>query len=244
MFATVYTGAIQGLDGRKIAVEVDLTSGIPGLTIVGLPDTAVNESKERVKSAVKNSGFEFPLKKVVINLAPADSKKEGTGFDLPLALGILLASETLQVTPFLEHACFIGEVSLEGSIRGINGVLAIAMMAKAEGFKYLVVPSENAQEASLVEGIEVFGLPHLKDLPVFLMHPYSYAKQVDKALLTAQMTQPRKNLPDFKDVKGQLQAKRALEIAAAGGHNMLMVGPPGSGKSLRAGSFPSILPPL
>lgn len=244
MISTVYTGTLMGLEAQKVAVEVDISAGVPNLCIVGLPDAALKESTERIKAAIKNSGFAYPLKKVVINLAPADLKKEGTGFDLPLCVAILLASESLAPIPFLENACFIGEVSLEGSLRRINGALSMALMAKKEGFTALVVPEENVMEASLVEGIEVYGLKHLNELPILFLHPPSFLKPIDRDAMLTAATQPHPAAVDFAHIKGQDVAKRALEIAAAGSHNLLMIGPPGSGKSMLAKAFSGILPPL
>lgn len=242
MVCKVFTSTVIGLDAYKIEVEVDLVNSLPSVSIVGLPDAAVNEAKERVRSAIKNSSFSFPQKKVVVNLAPADIKKEGTNFDLPIAVGILIEEGTIQEEK-TQDVAFIGELSLDGTLRSINGVLPHVLGLKKAGVKTVIVPKENAKEASLANGITVLSANNLNevvnyfiDTPLEIVHT-----NVDEYLAKGI---EEDYLYDFKDVKGQQKAKKALEIAAAGGHNMIMVGTPGSGKTLMAKCFASILPPL
>lgn len=241
MLANVWSAALMGIDAVKIGVEVDVSGGLPKQIIVGLPDTAVQEARERVKSALKNAGFPFPMRMILINLTPADLRKEGPSFDLPISVGILAASQ--QVAPdLLGDFLFLGELSLDGSLRPVAGVLAIAAAAARLGIKGLVVPTVNGKEAAVVSGLKVYGFDHLRDVADFLNHPQQYpCVDGDRE---SDFGQIPLHIPDLKEVKGQNHARRALEIAAAGGHNLIFVGPPGSGKTMLARRLPGILPPL
>ncbi|MBR1775832.1 YifB family Mg chelatase-like AAA ATPase [bacterium] len=241
MVTKAITAATIGINSCKIEVEVDVTNSLPNISIVGLPDSAVSEAKERVHSAIKNSGFTFPTGKVIVNLAPADIRKEGTNFDLPIAIGILKEQGIL--IPDDLTIAFLGELSLDGSLRKINGVLPLVSGLKNCGIKTVFVPYENAKEAALVQDINVYGAKHLGDIVNHFAEIPIVKTTVDINKYLEENSQTEYSY-DFKDVKGQQKAKKALEIAAAGGHNILMSGSPGSGKTLMAKCMASILPPL
>lgn len=239
MLSRVSSGAVQGIDAIRVVVETHIANGLPHFSTVGLPDSAVRESKDRVVAAIKQSGFTYPYRRITVNLAPADVRKEGTSFDLPIAVGILAASTQLPAQS-LENTILLGELSLNGALRPIRGALPIALAAQRLGARRLIVPRENAEEAAMARGIDVYGMPSLGSAVRFLQGREGFRRFRNDAgqLLSSDVEYPF----DFAEVKGQDHVKRAIEVAAAGSHNLLLVGPPGSGKTMLARCVPSILP--
>ncbi|HWN80835.1 MAG TPA: YifB family Mg chelatase-like AAA ATPase [Candidatus Udaeobacter sp.] len=239
MLATVTSASLHGIDGLLVRVEVDSTRGLPYFAVVGLPDAAVCESRERILAAIRNLGFQVPLRRLTVNLAPAGIRKEGAAFDLPIAIGVLIASEQLRPA---ESIAMAGELSLDGSVKPIRGALVIAGAVRAAGIERLVVPSANAGEAALVGELKVFGVSQLDEAARLVERLGTPAEPAPARPQCA--PEPIRRTLDLADVVGQAHAKRALEIAAAGGHNLLLIGPPGGGKTMLARRLPGILPPL
>src|SRR5438552_3611894 len=238
MLASLRTAAVFGIEACPVHVEVDVSFGFPGFTMVGLPDASVRESRDRVRAAIRNSGFEFPAHRITVNLAPADVRKAGASFDLPIALGILAAQGVVERREIVD-CVLLGELSLDGSIHPTRGALPVAAAAKREGLAAILLPAPNAGEAAVVSGLNVYAVTSLADAVQALNDPASRCVSSPPSLSPSS-----RHSADLADVRGQLLARRALEIASAGGHNLLLIGPPGAGKTMMARRLPGILPPL